>query len=234
MILYKITNKIDGKSYIGQTIRSLDERWRQHCANSSTCGYISSALKKHGKENFTITEIGGANSQDELNYQEFMFIHKHNTLVPNGYNLRVGGQAGGRPSKELRKKMSKQVINIETGQIWDSVKECCDFHSYKVSTLKCKLNGNSGNNTPLRYLKQQDICKEWIGTGRGNNRYKKVIDIVTKQTWESGRACSDYFNIDYHNLKYRLNGALINRSNLRYVGQEDVCKKPKSKKMRIK
>ncbi|RLA24867.1 MAG: hypothetical protein DRQ62_04180 [Gammaproteobacteria bacterium] len=43
MIIYEITNKITGKQYIGQTTKSLNYRWRQHCKNKY---YIGSSIKK--------------------------------------------------------------------------------------------------------------------------------------------------------------------------------------------
>jgi len=47
MIIYKITNKINNKSYIGQTIKNLDKRWKQHI-------YFSKTNKKNGKFNNAI------------------------------------------------------------------------------------------------------------------------------------------------------------------------------------
>lgn len=85
MFIYKITNKLNGKVYIGQTIRAVSIRFSKHCNNSRKT-IISSAIKKYGKDNFIIEEIDGANSQSELNYKEWLWICKSNSLAPNGYN----------------------------------------------------------------------------------------------------------------------------------------------------
>jgi len=50
MIIYKITNKINKKIYIGQTIRHLSVRWGQHLRSKNGCTALKSALKKYGKE----------------------------------------------------------------------------------------------------------------------------------------------------------------------------------------
>ena len=50
--IYKIKNKIDNKTYIGQTTQDLESRWRNHRKNSSNCRYLKSAFKKYGVENF--------------------------------------------------------------------------------------------------------------------------------------------------------------------------------------
>ena len=109
MYIYKITNKINEKSYIGQTTRSIKERWKRHCEKVSRCSAINKAIQKYGKDNFTIEEIGGANNQSELNYQEWLMIFKHNTLSPNGYNLREGGRSGGKMTSEIKNKLSKAL-----------------------------------------------------------------------------------------------------------------------------
>ncbi|NJO48147.1 MAG: GIY-YIG nuclease family protein [Leptolyngbyaceae cyanobacterium RM2_2_4] len=105
MIIYKITNLINSKSYVGQTICSLENRWAQHNSKSSRCRAISNALRKYGKEKFTIEILVICNSLKELNEQESIFIKKFNTLAPNGYNLTSGGE-GKTFSEESRSKIS--------------------------------------------------------------------------------------------------------------------------------
>lgn len=91
MIVYKITNKINGKSYIGQTTESLSKRWARHCRSGSHCTALKNAIKKYGKENFKIEIIFKTNLVDELNKNESHFINYFNSLVPNGYNMNTGG-----------------------------------------------------------------------------------------------------------------------------------------------
>jgi group I intron endonuclease len=103
MIIYKILNNLNGKVYIGQTVSSLNRRFLQHCRKDSAIG---SAIRKYGKENFSIEEIDGANSLSELNYLEKHYINTYNSLAPNGYNLSSGGN-NGLHSDETKQKMSK-------------------------------------------------------------------------------------------------------------------------------
>lgn len=121
MIIYKITNLIDGKVYIGQTIYSIESRWKGHLNKKSCCRFLKNAILKHGKDNFKIEEIDGANSHDELNYKEWLWIHKCNSMVPNGYNLISGGNSR-IPSMETRIKRSnsmkgKNIYNRSLEQI---------------------------------------------------------------------------------------------------------------------
>ena len=51
-IIYRLTSP-SGKTYIGQTDRSFQVRWNQHCGKSSCCTALHRAIKKYGKENMT-------------------------------------------------------------------------------------------------------------------------------------------------------------------------------------
>ena len=77
MIIYKIENLLNGKCYIGQTIRPLNERLGEHLRHSS---YIGRALNKYGIENFDIREIDAASTIEELNKKEIYYINEYNTI----------------------------------------------------------------------------------------------------------------------------------------------------------
>ena len=102
--IYKIVNKIDKKTYIGQTVHDCETRWSDHVKKRSNCRYLKSALKKHGVDNFDfkIVCITFDSSLDDI---EIDYIKKYDCLVPNGYNLRLGGNSG-RHHEETKKKIS--------------------------------------------------------------------------------------------------------------------------------
>ena len=104
MIIYKITNKINDKIYIGQTTRNLEERWKGHKYHKG-CKVLYRAIKKYGKDNFKIESICSALDEKYLDELEINFIKIFNSLSPNGYNLSLGGKAffRGRKHKELTK-----------------------------------------------------------------------------------------------------------------------------------
>lgn len=90
MVIYKVTNKINGKLYIGQTIGDPNRRWQAHCKKSG-CRALSSAIQLYGKEAFIFSVVGAYSTVDELNDAEEYFIDFYNCLAPNGYNLQTGG-----------------------------------------------------------------------------------------------------------------------------------------------
>ena len=109
MIIYKITNRINGKVYIGQTIVPLQRRWVQHCSHSKHhCTSLHNAIKKYGKENFTVEQIDVATTRDELDSKEVFWIQFYDSMNRDkGYNLHGGGHRNHTVSNETREKISK-------------------------------------------------------------------------------------------------------------------------------
>ena len=109
-VIYKLTFP-SGKSYIGQTIRPFNERWRQH-KNSALvqpdggCRLLNRAINHYGPNNITY-EILFETEDEFLNNLEMEMIWLYNTLSPNGYNLKTGGNFNPEYSDESRLKMSE-------------------------------------------------------------------------------------------------------------------------------
>ena len=96
MLIYTITNLINGKQYVGQTSATMNRRMTIHKAHSKTCSYpLYSAFKKYGLASFLMEKIDMAETREELNNKEIMWISKLNTITPNGYNIQPGGFGGG-------------------------------------------------------------------------------------------------------------------------------------------
>ena len=88
MIIYKITNKINGRMYIGQTINSLEERWRRHCndaLNNVLDTHFARAIRKYGPDNFIAEIIDIVEDEEDLTPREQYWIRYYDALH-NGYN----------------------------------------------------------------------------------------------------------------------------------------------------
>jgi group I intron endonuclease len=101
MIIYKITNQINGRIYIGQTVMTLARRWNQH-STSKKNSPLYNAFRRYGPENFTIEAICSALAPEYLNELEQYFIGYYNSLLPNGYNLTTGGDSAFRRSQHTK------------------------------------------------------------------------------------------------------------------------------------
>lgn len=93
MIIYRAENLITRKSYIGKTIRTLNERKLEHLNRmSQRKSYFHNALKKYGLNAFEWQVIEKSKSELELNTLEQHYIQYYKTKYPNGYNLTNGGE----------------------------------------------------------------------------------------------------------------------------------------------
>lgn len=104
--IYILTSP-SGKSYIGQTFRSIEKRFEAHQQKSSNCVAIYRAIKKYGWGNFEKDYYEC--SDEDLNFDEELLIREMETLAPDGYNLKTGGDSG-RHSEESRQKMSESRL----------------------------------------------------------------------------------------------------------------------------
>ncbi len=96
ILIYKITNTINNKIYVGKTTTSLKQRFNEHCKFAKLnkhSTHLANAIRKYGKENFKIEKIDEANSISELNLKEKYWI-KRLDAVNSGYNLTAGGDGG--------------------------------------------------------------------------------------------------------------------------------------------
>lgn len=94
MVVYKITNTINGKMYVGQTRKNVEDRFRQHI-NDAIAGrghYLHRAIRKYGIDNFTIEVLAETDDENELNRLEEYYIRSLRT-VECGYNLSYGGDS---------------------------------------------------------------------------------------------------------------------------------------------
>ena len=94
--IYKITNNINGKCYIGQTSKTIEERWKEHINNSKRKNrkknYLQNAILKYGKENFSIEEIEKCDIS-KLDEKEIYWIKFYDSFH-NAYNCTLGGDGG--------------------------------------------------------------------------------------------------------------------------------------------
>ena len=122
-VIYLVTNTINGKKYVGQTTKSLDYRFKGHC-NTSNNAPLGCAIRKYGKENFTIELLEECETYDTLNLREQYHIQQQKSYVnEGGYNLTFGGEAGFRDlgpvvseqiSKTLGRYTDEDILYIQT------------------------------------------------------------------------------------------------------------------------
>lgn len=114
--VYKITNKINGKCYIGQTKGSLEDRWKGHCdaARRGANIYFARAIRKYGSTNFSVEALARVPIV-HLGLAEKIFIIDYGSYE-NGYNSTPGGEGwalGMHHSEKSKRKISEAHKGIK-------------------------------------------------------------------------------------------------------------------------
>jgi group I intron endonuclease len=142
MIIYKITNTIDGKIYIGKTTTKLRVRWSGHKSshkklNETTKLY--NAMRKHGVENFKIEQIDSANNLRDLKEKEYYWIDELNSTKDEiGYNIQYGNEEGNMNMDDETK--IKIVSSLKEKKIQDFIK--CPQREHKTKYIGVYFDNN--------------------------------------------------------------------------------------------
>lgn len=115
MIIYKATNLIDGKVYIGQTIKTLHSRKAQHIRDAMDPKrrnvHFHNAIHKYGVDSFIFEKIDTAETQEELDSKERYWISFYRSNEREfGYNEDSGGKSGGAKSERTKRKIGDTTI----------------------------------------------------------------------------------------------------------------------------
>lgn len=183
--------------YVGQTVQLLKDRWKQHCVRDNSRNgqsYLHNAIKKYGKENFTVEQIDGAVTLNGLNILEIHYINTLNTLSPNGYNLDSGGDSR-LCHEDTKAKISATMKGRAIPNRW--TKGFVGKHSEETKQLiSKKLQGtvipnhwNKGNPNPCSEDTKAKISATLTGVPQPS-KYKQVIIVETGEVFFSVSAAA--------------------------------------------
>ena len=191
MFIYKISNSINNKVYIGQTIRPIEERFKRHINDATNYildTHFARAIRKYGKENFYIEEIDKANNQEELNLKEQYWIRYYDS-INNGYNETDALYKCGGNTYKSKTNEEMQLI----GQ--------------KIS--KTKLRGNNPNSKSIKcrnvdtkeelFFDSATDCRDYFGERTHRFVTTRVLHSTKslyKGIWEIAYANEDYYQFE--------------------------------------
>jgi hypothetical protein len=144
-IIYRATNKLNGKFYVGLSTQTLDERKRGHILDAKRGSYLfMNALTKYGEDGFIWKEIDVAYSKEELGEKEDYWIERLDARNKDiGYNLRRGGYNAPLDDPETIRKIkeanSLKVYCFQNGIVYLSITEA--GKQLGIKNLAKVLNG---------------------------------------------------------------------------------------------
>lgn len=172
--IYKITNPINNKCYIGQTTQRISSRWHRYkklkCKGQPK---LYNALLKYGSNNF-IYEIfdDSATNQDELDFLEKSYIYCFNS-IEYGYNDKEGG-SNGKHTNETKQKLSAintgKKLSVNTKEkisFGNKNKFISDYTKLQMS-LAAKKRWESASGKLEKQKRSEDF------SGAKNPRYGKI------------------------------------------------------------
>lgn len=223
--IYKITNKINNKVYIGKAI-NIYKRWIEHKNNMKYEKYnqiIYKAMRKYGIENFSF-EIIEECDKYILDEREKYWIRYYNSYIgfsnSNGYNMTIGGEGvlGNILSKESKIKISESLHGMFSGGnnprakkvicdniVFNCIKDCSEYYNESYDSMSKWLNKKVKMpkywfNKGLRFL-DCDISEYEIS----QNSVKKVY--CDGLIFNSIKECANYYNVRPGNMNRWLNGS---------------------------
>lgn len=182
-LIYMHTCIKNNKSYIGQTTKSMESRWKEHLYNKNKTKF-SSALKKYNEKYWTHSILSYAKNKDDLDMLEIMFIEKYDT-VKNGYNIRDGGARGKLPDyvKEIISQKKRGVGHPHTEDSKKKIKQALTGRSLSDSHKKSLSESKSGRKwTEAQKLAYKDKFSGDKNPNYGKKTKKESIDKMRAKT----------------------------------------------------
>lgn len=206
MIVYKISNTINNKIYIGITKKTLKQRWSRHgFAKSSKNMAITYAILKYGKENFIAEEICSALNIESLKKLEIYFIEYYTNIGFELYNVKKGGNYNPQTAEETKKKLSeigKTLIGNKNPFYGKKHTE----ETKKILSEKCKNN--------RRYIRTEKHLKRISEVHKGKHVSeetklkisKPLICLNNGKIYKSARCAAKDLNVHYTLISMVLKG----------------------------
>jgi len=190
MFIYKVTNRINNKIYIGLTVQTIQERfWHHHYeARQGSKSYFHRALLKHKPENFIVEQIDIASSIEELKQKEINYIKQYNaTNRKIGYNLSEGGD--GSPGNKLSDKTKNKIRQKALGRTASE--------KTKIKMSLSKKGRKAHPNTLISIIERNIINSKKVAIFHISGRLIKIVNSITE--------CSKYFNCSRPYIQSKLN-----------------------------
>lgn len=171
--IYKITNTVNSKLYIGQTVRLLEKRIYEYKSNFNLGNHnnphLYNSFNKYGWDCFKFEVIDTAKNIEELNNKEIKYIAQYNSNQKEfGYNIESGGR-NSTPSTETLEKMSRSHSDIKQTEEWVNKRVA------KAGSDEAKKYGKKKTEEEKKHL-AENSPKFWSGKSRSEETKRKISE----------------------------------------------------------
>lgn len=107
--IYCHTNRVSGKRYVGQTVDTMEGRWREHLSAAKAnrgSPALGAAIRKYGADVFDHRVLEIVSTQDEVDLAETRWIAQLSSRSPDGYNIASGGGGPGYHHEDTKRRIS--------------------------------------------------------------------------------------------------------------------------------
>jgi group I intron endonuclease len=173
--IYKLTNLINGKIYIGQT-NNLERRLKEHLYDKRRNKPIHNALIKHGRENFSLEVIYYGENYNEEEKKWIAFYESNNK--EKGYNIQEGGQDSSgenNPMAKITQEKAEEVIDLllNTKLSYDEIAEKANLDKRYIQHIN---HGEAWSNIKYTYPLRKFLNK------LTNEKVQEIISLLKDES----------------------------------------------------
>ena len=222
MEIYKVTNLVNNKIYIGKTVFKMKYRKSKHISNLNTVTKthypLYSAIKKYGQDKFKWEVIDTTESEEELNRKEIYWIKYYDCMAPKGYNLTKGGdgQTGHKHSEETKIKISKNNYWRGREGINKGKKFSKEWKQKLSDAKKGKPTHIVYNERVIGLLREQKLGSKNPMYGKTPANARKVINLDTLEIYDNMHDVTKKTGIAYQNISKVCRGLRNKAGNFRW------------------
>jgi len=182
--LYKISNIVNGKMYIGQT-NNPNLRWSQHKSNAKYNRgnqVITRAITKYGQDKFTFEVIAFCLTKENADLSEQDIIIQYDCLDPmKGYNIAAGGNTSVKTKEVLQKISDGLKKHYETNDGWNKGGTLSEEWKHNISIASI---GKEGTNIGKKFNDDWKIKMSKSSSGKDKKSRRRFSDEVEKEICE--------------------------------------------------
>ena len=226
-----IENILNNKRYIGYNKNTLEKRFKQPCSSSYPVGI---AIRKYGKDKFSISLLEESLSIEEAVDKEIKYISEYGTFG-QGYNCSIGGERKApivnltsHKSKEFSHKMKIQATNQHNNPIKkqkhiEGIREYWKNLPEDLKNKRIKIARDNGKKNIFAWNKGKKFPGSgMVGAKNPNSKNYKVFFPDGKiKTIKSLKTFCESNNLTYRNALYVLEGKQKHHKNFRFARLEN-------------